>query len=208
MKRALELAAVVAAFLAQPAAAAVVPAEWISTGAGSLNGVDFSVSGVVGVQAVHDDADFTDPGHAFAPLIDVDSLEYGATSDLSIDFDDAIDGLILYADSWRGVFLGNSDDPAVTYTFNTSFEVLSGFTQSLVTATTITIDDPADGNLFEDGVIRFLSPVTTLTIDSEGALGGSGQALTFAVEIPAPGAFGLLAITLGAAAALRRRWRR
>ena len=173
---------------------------------GSLNGVGFTVSGGAGpFYEVLTNRNVNDPGHAFAPLFNVDVLSYGAGSALSITFDSAINGLLLYADSWRGGFNANLDDPAVTYTFSESFNVLSGFSFSTVAGDTIEIDD--DDVTFEDGVLRFIAPITTLRITSD-ALIQSGQILTFGVEVeevPAPGALVLMATALLGGQLMRRK---
>lgn len=147
--------------------AAVVPADWITVENGSLNGVGFTVAGVnAPLASIVEGENFDDPGHIFSPLISVDKLQYGLSNDLVFTFDTPITGLLLYAKNWRGSIITASDDPAVTYDFDRQFDVLSGFTLSTIAGLSIIIDD--DNVAFEDGVLRFLNPVTSLTILSDG----------------------------------------
>lgn len=185
--------------------AAVVPADWITVENGSLNGVGFTVAGVNAPAAsIIEGENFDGPGHMFSPLISVDKLQYGLSNDLVFTFDTPITGLLLYAKNWRGG-ITISDDPAVTYDFDRQFDVLSGFTLSTIAGLSVIIDD--DNVAFEDGVLRFLNPVTSLTILSDGAATAI-QSLTLGVEVsevPLPGALPLMLCGLAGVTLTRRR---
>ncbi|MEO1241416.1 MAG: hypothetical protein AAFX54_05860 [Pseudomonadota bacterium] len=185
--------------------AAVVPADWITVENGSLNGVGFTVAGVNAPAAgIVEGENFDDLGHMFSPLISVDKLQYGLSNDLVFTFDTPITGLLLYAKNWRGG-ITISDDPAVTYDFDRQFDVLSGFTFSTVAGLSIIIDD--DNAVFEDGVLRFLNAVTSLTVLSDGGPQAL-QSLTLGVEVsevPLPGALSLMLCGLAGISLSRRR---
>jgi hypothetical protein len=165
--------------LAGIATADVIAADWIDTSSGSLNGVAFSVAGVTGpIVGIDDDTSFNESGHGFAPLIDVDALQYGFGNDLHFQFEAPVEGLLLYAGFWRGG-ITTEDDPPVSYTFDVPFEIMSGFEGSSIVGNTIVIDD--DVVDFEDGVLRFAGSVSEVRIDSDGSSTGL-QNLTLAVE--------------------------
>ena len=198
MRQLLTMAAALAATLSATSAAqaATIAADWDSVNGGTLNGVSFRVeaSGGSGLFGISDRDLASDPEFSAAPIATAEMLDYGANTSLTFTFESAVSDLLLYAGLWRGTHNGGVDDPASVYTLSDGFEVLSGFTFSTIVGTAITIDD--DDVSFEDGILRFLAPITTFTINADSPF-GNRQLVTVGIqEVPLPGAIYLFAAGL------------
>ncbi len=183
--------------LTSSAYAAPIAAEWTTTSAGTLNGVEFLATGFGGVLAIFNN-NFTGPDYAAAPVGISDTLQYGATSDWTVTFDTPVNDLMLLLYVWRGSYFGpDVDDPTSTYTFNQPFSILSGLAGASVAGNTLSLPDTGEFT-FYSGIFLFPGSTTTLSIDATG-VNPSGQGLTFAVDVatvPEPGSAVLLVVGL------------
>ena len=100
------------------AKAAAVAADWNTPSTGTIGGVSFSISGLSSpFLAINPNGSFSGPNYAFAPLTDVESIDYGSSNDWSATFASPITDLFIYAGSWRGTFTTGAD-PSTNYTFS------------------------------------------------------------------------------------------
>lgn len=188
-------------------AAAVVSADWVDETQGTLGGVSFTVTNGDSSFPPVLTLDLFGSDFSAAPLNNVEVLQYRTNADITFTFDQEMDNLLLYARAWRGAFYSGVDDPASTYTLSTAFTVESGFTTAAILGNSITIDD--DFTTFENGILKFLSPVISLTIDYTPGVGeGYGQFLTFGIDmapVPIPGAAWLFGSALFGLGMIKRR---
>ena len=169
---------------ARPAAAIPIAADWLTTSSGTLNGVAFTTTGFGGPFLNIENRNYVGPDFAGAAVGAAEGLEYSATDDWSVTFASPIANLRLIVDLWRGDYVGGTVDPTSTYAFNHAFSIVSGMTGATVAANTLSLADPElAGFSFYDGVLLFAGPITTLSVDAT-AFDGSGQVLTFAVDVP------------------------
>jgi len=114
------------------------------------------------------------PDYSAAPLsASTEVAEYDTGSDWTATFSEPVENLLLYIVSWRG--LAGGENP-VTYSFNHSFTVLSGLSNSTVSNGDTVLSIPDD--VFEDGIIQFDGPKTSLTVDTNSD-SENNQLLTF-----------------------------
>ena len=193
MKKCAHLMLVTAAAcgLSSTSLAGVVPtfASWADAGSGSLNGVNFTVAksggGTLNNSYVGS-AEFNtiywdDTG-------DQQYLEYSNGQDFTITFDSAISSLSLYTYYWRGSETGGTD----VYTLSESFTANATFSGTVV-------GDTLTGSEWNNGILSFSGPVTTLTITLGAAPSTPGNYQGFTMAQPAgsqavPGIGGLAAI--------------
>ncbi|ARE42044.1 hypothetical protein RGUI_3903 [Rhodovulum sp. P5] len=193
--------------LAQPAGAALVAADWVDETAGVLGGVGFTVTGGDSHFPPVLMSDLSGSDYSYAPLKNVEVLQYRTNANISFVFDTPISNLLLYAGYWRGEFVSGFDEPASVYTLSPAFSVESGFTKSQIAGPTISIDD--DVTDFDGGILSFAGPVSSLSITyTAGADLDYGQSLTFAVDlapVPIPAGIVLMVTGVGCLGAASRR---
>lgn len=171
----------------------LITADWNTVTQGTLGGTSFTYSApfsvvLLGVDLASDD-------FSYHPLSSEPVLGVIPQSAITFTFDEPVANLILYASNWQGDTT-NPSDPPITYEFSQSFNVLSGFSNALTASNSITI---GDSDPSASGVIRFIAPVTTLTITSnypgDISIDSIRNGILLAVEttpVPLPGAFWLL----------------
>jgi hypothetical protein len=115
---------------------------------------------------------------------------YSVGSDWSASFSEPVNGLLLYLGLWR---------PA-TYAFDRPFAIVSGLAQAGVTGNALTLPEPG----FHSGILRFLGPVSALSVDSSSS-DFPQQVLTFGSDpIPEPATLSLGCLALLIATNVRR----
>jgi hypothetical protein len=143
------------------AAAAPLFVDWTSPTAGTLGGVNVTLTGAHG--AVLDASDLSTPDYAAAPgSANQESIDYSVFSGWTITFDAPVENLRLYADVWRGGGVSGVDD--VEYTFDHAFTILSGLAGSSTSGNTLKL--PAVEFAFFDGILEFAGPITSLTVST------------------------------------------
>ena len=187
-RAAIAIAALTITLTITPAAFASVVAPtfatYSSTGAGSLNGVDFTIAqtggGALSAGRVSTAALTSATWDSVGSQADV---EYGASNQFTITFDSAVSDLSMYLYYWRSA--GTQGYATTTlseaFTTNASF---SGTTSG---------NDITTASGFTNGILNFTGPVTTLTISGiDGSAGGSLQGFTLSTSgvspVPLPAA--------------------
>ena len=152
-------------------ASSITFATWTDTQNGSLNGVDFTVSGAPTGSIGQADFGTEDGRWGTSPGI-LHYLPYRSENNLTITFNSAISNLSLYTYYWRGsAVYGGVQTLSEHFTANASYsETASGTTVS--------------GSGYNSGILSFSGPVTTLSITGAGS--SSWQGLTFAVPANVP----------------------
>jgi len=158
-----------------PTMATTIGTNWASPTMGELNGVDVTFSDG---NRIFFPTDLSGSDYAAAPFSSPQqTVAYGVNSDWTATFSSPVSDLLLYSSFWRGTFSGTDPDPT-TYTFNQPFTILSGFGAATVSGNTLSV--PGSG--FQDGIIQFTSPVSSLSVETN-ATGSREQGLTFGVEM-------------------------
>ena len=151
-----------------------IPVDWndATVTPGDLDGITVTLTGFLVLGP--DVQNLSGPDYSAAPLsASTEVAEYETGSDWTATFSEPVENLLLYIVFWRGVAGGENP---VTYSFNHPFTVLSGLSNSTVSNgdTVLSIPD----NVFEDGIIQFDGPITSLTVDTNSD-SGNNQGLTF-----------------------------
>jgi len=166
-------------------ALAVVSTDWqsvtTSTAQGSLGGitVDVTNAGSPGAGAAILFYDLS--GADFAPhqlAASQETLDYAFDENWQASFSSPVNNLMLYCKFWRGPNNGPQDPPNFEYRFDTPFTILSGFSNSSIVGTTLVV--PSTG--FQDGILLFAGPVSSIGLISNNSNSASRQALTFGLE--------------------------
>ena len=203
LQRVLAFVAAAAVSIAGAAAshAAVEGAVWTeadttdNTASGTLNGVGFTATGFSDVSVIAP-YNLSGPDYSAAPLSSTQqTLSYSPSDPITVTFNTAINDLMLYGLFWR---------PG-TYNFDVNFSVESGFGSSTAASDEDTLVLNPVRN--DGGILRFLSPVTSLTMSSTQRC-CSLQVMTFGVDttvIPLPAGLPLLLAGMGALGLAARR---
>lgn len=167
------------------AAFAVIATDWqtvsTSTAQGNLGGVTVSVTnaGSPGAAAAILYYDLSGPG--FAPYqlaASQETLDYAFNENWNAAFNSPITNLMLYCKFWRGPNSGPLDPPNFEYEFDQPFTILTGFGSSSISGNTLIV--PSIG--FQDGILLFTGPVSSVGLLSNNGNNGSRQELTFGVQ--------------------------
>ncbi len=196
---------IVAVVLGSASASAVpVSVDWTTAGTGTLNGTSVSVTDLG--SAFLDTSDLSGADYSGAPLsATAEVLDYDTAADWTASFAAPVTDLLLYGRFWRGVAGGSNP---VTYTFDRSFTILSGFSGASVSGGNTVLSLPTDQ--FHDGILLFSGAVTSLSVVGSDVCPPlcSAQAMTFGVDVaavPAPGVAALLLVALPLLLLARRR---
>lgn len=177
-------------------AEATLIVDWTTPTAGTLGNINVSMSGLASPFLRIDNRDLTSSDFSAAPVSDAEVVVYGYGNDWTATFDQPVKNLLLYIDWWRGTLTAGMD-PTIDYTFDQSFNVLSGLANAVVSGDTLSLPDIG----LHNGIIQFEGSIASLSVNSSAtASPGSGQSLTFGVPEPSTLAlitFGLAGIGYG-----------
>jgi hypothetical protein len=171
-------------------------ADWTSTdtslgtATGTLSASTVNISNMfdsLGSAAVISSWDLSGSDFSFSPgETNQELIDFQTAHDWSASFSQPVNDLLLYAVFWRGL---NGEINPVTYSFNHSFTVVSGFGGGDVAGNVLTV--PETG--LASGILKFAGPIPSLVVDTNSP-SPNRQALTFGVV---PEAAGLLLVTNG-----------
>lgn len=135
-----------------------------NSSSGSIGGVSFTISGIVGPSVLS--LDYSSGFYSAAPLSDNQrSIFYNNTSEWSISFESNVENFKLYCADWKSTEL----------TFSQPFSVLSeGVNLQKSNNNTLVVNNNS-GN----GIIEFSGSINSLAITSISGANGSIQAMTF-----------------------------
>jgi hypothetical protein len=183
------------------ASAASTFATWdVSAITGSLNGVNFTVSGVS--EAARKTGDFNTGNHNFSGSQNYLDFLQNDSPTITITFDSAVSGLEMYLYYFRGgdPLSGGFD----SYTFSESFSITAGLAGIPVSGSTL----DTSSAIFASGILSFTGPVTSLTITTTGSAVGGYAGFTMAQDAGAPAVPGIGGVAALAAIGCGRRRRR
>jgi hypothetical protein len=176
----------VTALLAASAGAVTVPTIWNSAGTttatGDLNGVTVNISnaGTTQYPALILNYDMSTADYNPYPLSASQfSLDYSFDVNWTATFSAPVPNLMLYCKFWRGPNNGPVDPPTFDYEFDQPFTIVSGMANCSISGNTLVVPS----TIFQDGILMFTGPVSTLSVLSNNGNSASRQGLTFAVEI-------------------------
>ncbi|WP_309707435.1 PEP-CTERM sorting domain-containing protein, partial [Armatimonas sp.] len=187
-----------------PSHAADIFATWATPTTGTLNGVNFTVTGFTGFPSLFS-ANLSGANYSAAPgSASQQSVSYAVSNNWTISFASPISNLNLYGIFWRGTGASSGGGGVTTsYTFNQPITIASGMAGATAVGNLLTMP----GNAFQNGILNFGAPVTTLSVTTN-ADSPSGQVLTLSTTVvssaPEPGTLALLALG-GVAVWVKRR---
>jgi hypothetical protein len=166
-------------------ASAIVATDWqtatTSTVQGDLNGVTVDVTniGSPGSGAAILYYDLSGAGYSpYQLAASQETLDYAFNENWTASFSSPMVNLMLYCKYWRGPNNGNADPANFEYEFNTPFTILAGFSNSTIIGNTLLV--PSTG--FQDGILLFTGPISSISLLSNNANSASRQELTFGLE--------------------------
>jgi len=140
------------------------------TAAGTLNGVNVTVTGDFGSSPGPGSGDFSKSDYSAAPLSTNQSyIGFLPSTALNFTFGSPVSNLSVYLYSWRGNSGSCSGTPAGVYTFGTTPTIASGV---------------AGSSLSQSGIVTFAGPLTSLTVSA--GCGSAGGLAGFTLSVPAP----------------------
>jgi hypothetical protein len=163
----------------------VVAADWLDDGKGTVDGLPFTAPNFA--FQLLTTADFSGSDYAFAPLSATqEALEFsqGAGAENNVFLSAPVSGLLLYARNWNAAPI---DGASRTFTFNTSFEIVSGFAGAQVNGTQLILAEPTNYG----GILAFPDNTSHVAFPNNSFLVPGAQ-FTIAV-IPEPETMALLA---------------
>ncbi len=176
-------------------AGALVAADWDSVNGGTIGELEFEVAGLAAQGenlAVIPGQDLVGPDYEPFAQSGVDTVAYGFNNLWTMVLNQPVDQLYVYVDGWRGSILTAGDDPAFTYTFDRTPQIVAGLDGAQVSGNTLILDDDFDS--FYDGVLLFEgATLLSLTVESTNATSQAVQRMTFAL-VPEPASLAVFGI--------------
>lgn len=165
-------------------AAALVATDWQSAGTstaqGGLGGITVNMTNVGSVGSAADILFYDLSVADYAPLqlsASQECLDYAFDTNWTATFSSPVSNLMLYCKFWRGP--NNSFDPTnFEYEFDTPFTILTGMSNCSIVGNTLVVPS----TIFQDGVLLFAGPLTSISLISNNSNSVSRQGLTFALE--------------------------
>ena len=171
---------------------------------GSLNGVNFTMSGVSTPGFGGEIQSLSMSGADWNYIGTQQGRVYNqnTASSFTITFDTAVTGLQFYLYYFRGVVSGAGGYDS--YTFSESFTITGGLSNTSRSGDTL----DTSAAVFASGVVSFTGPVTSLTITTTGTATGGDAGFTMAQSAAPPAVPGLAGLGTLAGVSLAGRRRR
>lgn len=174
--RTLALLGTVLILSTEGARAAPIAATFADGANGTLNGVDFTLTGIHGAFASGGNYNTSD--YSFAPLSNAARLDVRPNVSWTISFETAVTNLLVYLGDWRGIGGDPFTGDTVFYDFSSDFVIGSGSGFTKPSANRLAVPDSG----FANGVLLFTGPVLSLGVTDNSGATSVFQELTFAVD--------------------------
>ncbi len=146
-------------------------------------------------------SDYNPPGASNQQYVDVDQ-----DSSIAWTFDQPVEDLLLYVNSWRGASGSAGGPPDGLYTFDQTPTIQSGLADGTISGNSLVV---TSDTFFYSGILSFPGQLTSLSLltPATGNSGGNGYTMSF-TAVPEPSTLGLLACGAVGGFAVARRTRR